>query len=399
MNILMTYGWVRSTYAALRNLTNHDLRVFVADHHRFGMCQFSRYKHGFFKTPNPFSEPDRYIALIGKIIHEADIQMVFPSHDETELLALRRNDLPGDVLLPVASYELLAKCNNKAFIQNYAQSVRISIPRLYEWKNVDELGSVLTAVEAKDRYVIRLRRSNSAKGVFYADTPDEVVSRVRNLINLYNLQPDRYPIVQQCVQGEGWGVSCLYWEGQLVASFTHRRLREKMESGGPSTYREHLSNPAIESMAHKLLSSLGWHGLAMVEFKYNPETGQAWLIEVNPRLWGSVHHAISAGVEFPYLLFLASTQGPQAAIQYHAQQKIRYPWRSRWYLGDCILAVEKMISGKWMDACKVLIPGQTHAYDDVNLSDPGAFVGELCHYLQQLILRRRLNPAEEGMLG
>jgi len=393
----MTYGWVRSTYAALRNLFNHNLNIVVAGSNRIGMCQFSRYKNEFINTPSQFEQPIEYIENILHAVVQKNVSMIIPSHDETELFAKNRSKFPSELVLPISSYDLLVKCNNKAFIQNYAQSIGISTPRLIEWDNVEQLQNSLK--ENSQKYVIRLRRSNSAKGVFYPNTHDDAVTQINALIKKYDLKPDRYPIVQEYVKGEGWGVSCLYWEGELIASFTHRRLLEKTESGGTSTLREHQPNPIIEEMAHKLLSSLNYHGLAMVEFKYCPESKQAWLIEVNPRLWGSIHLAISAGVEFPYLLYLAATEGPQAAKKYHSKAKIKYPWRSRWYLGDCILAVEKFQKGKISEACKLLLPGKTDTYDDINFRDPGAFIGEIAHYLNQLIIKRNLNPAEEGTLG
>ena len=48
----------------------------------------------------------------------------------------------------------------------------------------------------------------------------------------------------------------------------------------------------------RLLTALNWHGVAMVEFKIDA-TGQHWLMEINPRLWGSLALSIDAGVDFP----------------------------------------------------------------------------------------------------
>ncbi len=397
IDMLLTYGWVRSSYAALRNLYERGIRVGITDHHRFGMCHFSRYKRGFFRTASPFAQPALYVNQIGELVRQTGAQVLLPSHDETEILAQHREALPAGTILPVAPYELLVKANDKAHVQSYAESIGIRAPRLIEWNDLGDLPRALATCEG--RLVIRLRRGNSSKGVFYAASATEAIERVKNLISQYRLSPDRYPIIQEYVQAEGWGVSCLYWEGEMIASFTHRRLREKTETGGTSTYREHQPNPVIEAMAHKLLSSLKWHGLAMVEFKYAPATREAWLIEINPRLWGSIHLAISAGVEFPYLLYLAATEGPEASREYHGKAQVKCPWKSRWYLGDCIASVGKLRAGKLLEAAKVLLPGKTDTYDDVNFRDPGAFVGELCHYGHQFLVSRSVNPAEEGTLG
>ena len=59
----------------------------------------------------------------------------------------------------------------------------------------------------------------------------------------------------------------LYWHGCRVASFTHRRVREKIATGGTSTLREAVANAAIEQAAQRIFDAIGWHGLAMSEWK------------------------------------------------------------------------------------------------------------------------------------
>lgn len=137
--VLLTYGWVRSTYAALCNLHCHGIGVFVADHHPFGMCRFSRYRTRFFRTVSPFAETATYIAQIRGILEETGARVIIPSHDETELLAGRLDLLPVGANLPVASFGLLAKANDKAFVRGFAESIGISTPRLVPWKALANL--------------------------------------------------------------------------------------------------------------------------------------------------------------------------------------------------------------------------------------------------------------------
>ena len=51
-----------------------------------------------------------------------------------------------------------------------------------------------------------------------------------------------------------------------------------------------------------LLRHFEWQGVAMVEYKVDAHTGDAYLMEINGRLWGSLQLAIDAGVDFPVLL-------------------------------------------------------------------------------------------------
>jgi predicted ATP-grasp superfamily ATP-dependent carboligase len=87
------------------------------------------------------------------------------------------------------------------------------------------------------------------------------------------------------------------------ACFVHRRLRDYPVRGGPSTLRESVRHPQIEELGIRLLRSLQWYGVAMVEFKVDPRDNQPKLMELNPRFWGSLALAIHAGVDFPYLLY------------------------------------------------------------------------------------------------
>jgi len=90
---------------------------------------------------------------------------------------------------------------------------------------------------------------------------------------------------------------------EAVASFSHKRLREKPPSGGVSVLRESIPvEPILKAHSERLLRALDWHGVAMVEFKRDNLAGSYKLMEVNGRFWGSLQLAIDAGVNFPSIL-------------------------------------------------------------------------------------------------
>jgi protein-tyrosine-phosphatase/predicted ATP-grasp superfamily ATP-dependent carboligase len=131
---------------------------------------------------------------------------------------------------------------------------------------------------------------------------------------LERLLPLTPVLEQEYVPGSGAGVECLYRHGQLLWCFRHERVHELPLAGGASTYRR--SAPAdgpLVADAIRLLDSLAWHGVAMVEFKQTAG-GEWWLMEINPRLWGSLALAVDAGVNFPvglWSLACGEDPGPQ----------------------------------------------------------------------------------------
>jgi len=135
-------------------------------------------------------------------------------------------------------------------------------------------------------------------------------------------------LLQERVVGPGIGVFLLLWDGVLRATFSHRRLREKPPAGGVSVYCESVAlDEALVQRASRLLQSLGWQGIAMVEFKTDGRTGEPVLMEINGRFWGSLQLAIDAGVDFPRLLLECATgQPPSAPAPYRVGTRLRWWW-------------------------------------------------------------------------
>ena len=129
---------------------------------------------------------------------------------------------------------------------------------------------------------------------------------------------------QSYVRGRGIGIECLYFHGRLLWYFAHERIHEVPLTGGGSSYRKSIRPPIDAILAAKqLLDSLNWHGVAMVEFKLKSDSGIC-LMEINPRLWGSIALAIDAGVNFPLAVWKIAARehlGPQP--------KYRVPYYSR----------------------------------------------------------------------
>jgi protein tyrosine phosphatase (PTP) superfamily phosphohydrolase (DUF442 family) len=81
----------------------------------------------------------------------------------------------------------------------------------------------------------------------------------------------------------------------------HRRIRETPPTGGVSCCAISIYESDLLAIGKRLLDALVWHGVAMVEFKRERSTGDLYLMEINPKFWGSLDLAIASGVDFPVL--------------------------------------------------------------------------------------------------
>lgn len=393
-DVLLTYGWCRVGYIVLRSLAHRGLKVLVGDDAPVGMCQASRLKSGFFRYPSPWTRPKHFVKRIKEVFEESGARIIIAPHEESYLLVNARDQFPENALAAYSSWETIDLLNNKLRSASLAQSLEIPRPRTIELNGHTDFGAQVSRAGMSYPLVVKLKRGNSAKGVFYPGSKEELEQCVNRLIKLYKLSSGRYPIVQEFVHGEGWGVSGVWDNGRPLALVTHRRLREKTATGGTSTLREVLPNTILEQYTIKLMQHVKWHGAAMVEYKYNPETRQAWFIEVNPRLWGSLALPVAAGLDIPWILYNLALGNPVNRATPKSGIK------SRWLLGDLIAAAGLAGGGEIKAALKALMPIKGAVYDDWFLDDPMVLAGEAgCYGWKFIKSGLSANPVEQGMLG
>lgn len=134
---------------------------------------------------------------------------------------------------------------------------------------------------------------------------------------------------QEYIAGRGLGIEFLFKQGQPILHFAHERVHEYPLTGGASTYRCSLyPDPNLLNQAEQLLTALHWHGVAMVEFKA-ARNGSFYLMEINPRLWGSLALSIDTGVNFPLGLWqIANNEAVSRQMAY------RVPYYTRDLIND-----------------------------------------------------------------
>jgi predicted ATP-grasp superfamily ATP-dependent carboligase len=132
-------------------------------------------------------------------------------------------------------------------------------------------------------------------------------------------------LVQEYCAGTGVGVEMLLDHGECMVVFQHRRLKEFPHTGGFSVIAvAEAPTPSLIESSLALLQAMRWNGVAMVEYKVNSD-GQAVLMEVNGRYWGTIALPISAGVDFPlYHWKLAHGECPEIPKTYAVGTRWRW---------------------------------------------------------------------------
>ncbi len=331
MAVFVTDGDQRATLAVVRALGRARISVTVASSAPNSLASSSRYCASKVRYPSPLEDAERFQAFLLNEMMDGRYRVLLPMTDVTmRLVAQMREALPPLVRLPIPSEEQIKLAQDKRHMLLLAQQLGVPCPETYMLDEDESLEDVAQRVRypavIKPRFSWFLRNRSWVSGsVEYAYDPEDLTVKYQK-----SHAQIPCPLVQEKIDGEGRGVFLLLWEGQLRAAFCHRRLREKPPWGGVSVYRESAAlDDELVQRSLALLRAIGWRGTAMVEFKVDRRDGQAKLMEVNGRFWGSLQLATDAGINFPLLLYrLANEENVPNQLDYKVGVK------SRWLLGD-----------------------------------------------------------------
>ena len=295
----MTDGLWRKSMSAIRSLGKAGYDVHVMGDTQFTTGFWSRYTARRVIAPVASRDVAGFGRALVKLLEEfpADRKPVlFAMEDESQMWVARNVDqVSALALIPLPPLASLDIAMDKGRTMDVARSLGIPVPRTWAPSSAQELDEILNRDLAGREFVVKPRTGRGSAGIVY---------NVRHPIAEWARRWEEHGalLVQERIPatGEAIGVSLLFdGAGQLVASFSHHRLRQYPVSGGPSTDRESIHAPELERLSVTLLEQLGWTGIAMVEWKVDPTDGVARLMEINPRFWGSLELAVRAGVDFP----------------------------------------------------------------------------------------------------
>ncbi|MBW3225630.1 carboxylate--amine ligase [Marinobacter adhaerens] len=385
--ILVFDGNQRASLAAVRSLGSKSLWVAVGETKIDSLAGSSRFCSRQIMYSDPFQSPRDFFDDTLLQIENLGITFLLPITEATTYVLLKyRAELPETVILPFPDTSIVEKVANKNELFSLALAQGVPVPETIVCHNIQEGRK---ALELHDSFPLVLKPYKSkilldqtivSTQVIIAKSKDEAITA------LATHEFFDFPFtLQTYVKGQGQGIFALFDRGRPVCFFAHRRIREKPPGGGVSVLSE--SAPIDEKLkisAEKLLRHVQWHGVAMVEFRVTDD-GIGYLMEINPRFWGSLQLAIDSGVDFPWLLYLVSTGQEIPAVRWHHR-------RLRWLLGDLdrlYLVLQAPLSTyslkeKIFDTLRFFVPG-FHTRHEVNRwEDPGPFWFELKQYLRAI---------------
>jgi len=341
-------------------------------------------------TPDPLADPSAFVEAVANAVAAHEARVVIPVTDASALALLACRQRLAPAIIPMPDVATFQRISDKGALREHAERAGVAFPPQHEVRDVAEA----RALAATLRYPIVLKPSRSvgeAHGARVKMSVRHASGPAALEAHLDTLPAQAYPLLlQQRIVGPGVGVFVLRWNGERVATFMHRRLREKPPSGGVSVYAESITaDENLIARATALVDAFDWCGVAMVECKIDRATGTPYLMEVNGRFWGSLQLAIDAGVDFPVLLVrLALGETARGPDRYRVGVDGRWWWGEVDHLlarlrhSNASLALPPDAPGRgravvdFLGSCLRFAPDQVF-----RLSDPMPFVLESVRWL------------------
>jgi D-aspartate ligase len=326
----------------VRSLGRHGIPIcFVTDNSN-PIAKFSRY------TSRSLSWPGaQHKNAVPDLLELADRHgmrgwVLFPAADaEVQLVAQNHAELSKVFRLVTPPWDVARWALDKTLTYQHAAALGIDHPKTYQPRDRRE-------VETLDcRFPLILKPAvKESRNIFTLAKAWRVDDRAALLARYDEAAAavgHDHIVIQELIPGGGsaqFSYAGVWDRGAPVASLVARRTRQyPTDFGRTSTFVETIQNEHVEAAASQFLNSLGYTGIAEIEFKFDARDRRYKILDVNARSWTWNSLGALAGVDFPYILWRMAMG--EKVNRVRADADARWMYLSR----DILAAISGMLAG------------------------------------------------------
>lgn len=260
----------------------------------------------------PRGDDAAFIPTVLDVCRKNNIHVVMPLVTR-ELIPLAKhiNDFEfAGVKLLVAPVESLEIANNKSRLYEFLQWRGLPVPGYRVIEKAEQLDEACRELDYPEKNItIKPSISNGSRGfriisekfnqldLFLNYKPGHQLITRRELKDILASGPMPEMLLSEYLPGEEYSIDCLCKKGEPLLIVP--RLRRKIINGITVEGEFHKEEQII-SYCSAIIKELNLHGNVGIQVKRS-ETGQFLILEINPRVQGTISSALGAGVNFPVL--------------------------------------------------------------------------------------------------
>jgi hypothetical protein len=290
MRVLLSEGSslsARETITAL-GLGGQSVEIITSDTNCLG--RFSKFVTAVHRAPAAGSDPSGYLAAVLDVIKKRQIDVLMPVHEQAYLFAARRELIPANVGLALASFQAFEQVQSKERLSALLSSLRVPQPETEIRKRAD-----LDMLDHTYPFFVKTAFGTASEGVWRIQN----VSEKRSVTAALARDGIDEVIVQSEVGGKLERAQSVFNHGRLVAFHTYRQLAPG--PGGGDVLKLSVVRPEALAHVEKLGAALAWHGALSFDYLVDDTTGLPHFIDANPRLVEPINGLLS-GVDLAQAL-------------------------------------------------------------------------------------------------
>jgi len=360
MRVLVTGGDHTGPLAAVRALRAAGYEPWVGATSRRAYAARSRAAAGTIVLPYSGSEPAAFCERLGGALGQLGLAVVIPGTEE-DLIAISRS--PNAMLRSAAGLpglDVVLRITDKTALYRQAAELGLQVPGT---KVIDRDGIVEVSAAEFPLIVKPIRSARALAGGDLIRTDARLITSRDQLRSLIDDLEDGGWLVQSQLGGR-LGAVCGVALGGQVVSVVHQVSRRVWPPGvGVSAFAETVpADSELEADVARLIDALRWSGIFQAQFIHDDHGPH--LIDVNPRVYGSLALATAAGVNLPGI-WAALVTGSQVEPTTY-QVGVRY--RSEEL--DLRALLHLAVHGRPLAAWKGVLPRRHTTHSVLALSDP-----------------------------
>ncbi|MBL4655957.1 MAG: ATP-grasp domain-containing protein, partial [Bacteroidia bacterium] len=219
--------------------------------------------------------------------------------------------------------EKLQQVHDKLRCIELAQECNIPVPDTYLITSKEELEKVADLTDGN--VVVKYADSCSSQGlVIYQKGKDHFLKEYTNNFD-FNSSSGNVPFAQKLIDCDLIDTTAFGINGETIAVLSQQRLLCDWVTGGGGIVN--ITNDVPEIMEHtkKLIRKLNWTGHIELDWVRDKHTGKYYLLEINPKIWGTTQLTISAGYDYPYW-FVSHVNGKTITVPGEYKKGLMYRW-------------------------------------------------------------------------
>ena len=296
--VLIPDGESNHSLSVLRCLGEvKNIEVIVLSNNKSAPIRFSRYCFQFISYSEGNSEEEKLNAIINKL-KELDIDVVLPVDIKTIYLFSKYKERISKLatIAPLPDFDSFNTSNDKWLLALWLEENNIPYPNTIQYDA--SIGFQNTTDYLTYPILIKPRLGSGGVGIEVFDDASNLEVFVIDITNHEEF------IIQSYVNGYDIDCSVLCDRGKIIAHTIQKGFDfEPKRIAWPSGI-EFLCDDKIYDIVIKIVEKFNWSGIMHIDMRYDEESHQYKVIEINPRFWASVIASVFTGVNFPYLTCL-----------------------------------------------------------------------------------------------